>query len=599
MSNSRKNNLSIDYTSRDFETIREDLIDYVKRYYPNTHKDFNEASFGSMMIDTVAYVGDMLSYYLDYSLNETFLTTATERKNVLKIGRQLGYTSPAIAASVGDIYLFVNVPAASDGSIDLSYAPVLRAGSTFASGNRSVFTLIGDVDFSSALNTVVVATVDDTTGIPLNYAIRAPGRVVSGERKQEVFTIGSVTDFLRLEVEDSNITDIISVIDEDGHEYYEVEALSQNVVYKEVTNRGQFKESVPSFIRPISAPRRYIVEIGGASTFVQFGNGSEDEQTAQDVIDPSNVVLDIYGKNYITDFSFDPSKLQRTDKMGISPSNTKVFVTYRTNTNSNSNCATGVLNSVLRPVFKFDNRSSLVAANISATIGSLEVTNPQPIVGDVSTPNSEELRQRIIGVHSAQNRAVTKQDYVALAYAMPSKFGAIKRCSILRDADSAKNNLNMYVLAEDTSGALSTANTALKENLKVWLNGYKMISDSLDIMNARVLNIGIKYSIMSDSTRDSNKVLIEANDALRKEFATKMNIGEAFYITRIFKTLSKVDGVLDVEDVKVVTKSGTGYSDNSFNIKRNTTPDGRVIIPKEDMVFEIRDLFTDIEGSIR
>jgi len=599
MSNSRKNNLSIDYTSRDFESIREDLIDYVKRYYPNTHKDFNEASFGAMMIDTVAYVGDMLSYYLDYSLNETFLTTASERKNVLKIGRQLGYTSPAVASSVGDVFLFINVPAKSDGSLDLSYAPVLRAGSTFATTNRSVFTLISDVDFSSALNTVVVATVDDTSGIPLNYAIRAPGRVVSGERKQETYTVGSVVDFLRLEIEDSNVTDVISVVDEDGHEYYEVEALSQNVVYKEVTNRGEFKEMVPSIIRPISAPRRYIIENAGGSTFVQFGKGSEEEQTAQDIVDPSNVVLDIYGKNYITDFSFDPSKLQRTDKMGISPSNTKIFVTYRTNSNGNSNCATGALNAVLRPIFKFDNRNSLTSANISSTAGSLEVTNPQPIVGDVTTPNAEELRQRIIGVHAAQNRAVTKQDYISLAYAMPSKFGAIRRCTVLRDADSAKNNLNMYVLAEDTSGALIGANSALKDNLRVWINGYKMISDSLDIMDARIVNLGIRYSIVSDSSRDSNKILIDANDALRNEFASKMDIGEPFYITKIFKTLSKVDGVLDVENVEVVTKSGIGYSDNYFNIKKNTTPDGRVIVPREDMIFEIRDLFTDIEGSIR
>ena len=148
MSNSRKNNLSIDYTSRDFETIRRDLVDYAKRYYPNTNKDFNESSFGAMMIDTVAYVGDMLSYYLDYSLNETFLTTASERKNVLKIGRQMGYKSPAAAASVGDVFLYVSVPATAEGAINVSYAPVLRAGSTFASSNGSIYTLIEDVDFS-------------------------------------------------------------------------------------------------------------------------------------------------------------------------------------------------------------------------------------------------------------------------------------------------------------------------------------------------------------------------------------------------------------------------------------------------------------------
>ena len=101
----------ISYTSRDFNSIKQDLINYAKIYYPNTYKDFNDASFGAMMIDMIAYVGDILSFYVDYQTNETLLETAIEEGSIVKIAKQLGYKFNNTPSSTGQAAFYVSIPA--------------------------------------------------------------------------------------------------------------------------------------------------------------------------------------------------------------------------------------------------------------------------------------------------------------------------------------------------------------------------------------------------------------------------------------------------------------------------------------------------------
>ena len=216
---SKKRAVSIKYTSREFDTIKADLIDYIKRYYPNTYRDFNEASFGSLMIDTVSYIGDILSFYIDYQANETFIETATEYDNILKLGRQLGYKFKGANSSYGTAALYIIVPVSSTGiGPDKNYMPVLKQGATFSSSAGTSFILNQDVHFANANSSVRVARVDASTGNPTFFAVKTFGQVLSGEYRTEFMTIGSYKKFNKLTLGATDISEIISVLDAEGNE---------------------------------------------------------------------------------------------------------------------------------------------------------------------------------------------------------------------------------------------------------------------------------------------------------------------------------------------------------------------------------------------
>ncbi|HAI40233.1 MAG TPA: hypothetical protein DCM40_20145, partial [Maribacter sp.] len=429
----------IRYTNRDFSSIRESLTEHARRYYPNTFKDFNEASFGALMIDTVSYIGDVLSFYLDYQANESFLQTAAEYQNVLKLSRTLGFKFNKSPSSYGICQFFALVPVvASTGAPDMRYAPLLKAGSRVATNSDISFTLIEDVSFENTENEIVVAKVDEQTGAPLYYAIKSEGQVVSGELLEHTAPVGDFRRFLSVSVPGTNVSDIISVTDAEGHEYFEVEHLSQDTVFKPVANGNATNDSVANLLKAVSVPRRYTVEHLDDRTDLQFGFGSETEMVSGSIADPSNVVLKRHAKEFISDTSFDPSKLTSTDKFGIAPANTTLSIVYRSNTSDNVNAGANQVVRVLDADVEFNNVTTLDDSIRDYVIRSIEVTNDEPILGDVSLPSVDELKTRAMGNFATQNRAVTKQDYISATYAMPGKFGAIKRCTIFKDEDSFK-----------------------------------------------------------------------------------------------------------------------------------------------------------------
>lgn len=588
-------------TSRDYNSIRNDLIDYAKRYYENIAKDLSKNSSLMFDIETVSYIGDMLSFYLDYTANEIFVDSAVEFDNVVRNAEQMGYKFEPFPASTGVQAFFIKVPAASEGlGPDPLYLPKLKKNSTFASTNGAKFTLLADVDFSDANTKVVVAEVDSTTGVPTSYAVKAYGEVISGELVQEEFTIGEFQKYLKIRLNSRNVTEVVSVFDSEGHEYKEVNYLSQDIVYESIPNFDADKDTVPSILRPISVPRRFTLKREGVETFLQFGHGSDDELMEDDVLDPANVFIKQYGRNHFTDDAFDPSRLLEGNKLGISPANTSIFVTYRLNTNDNVNADANSVTNVEDPVFEFESPGGLGRTLVSNVIASLETTNENPIVGDVTLPSIDELKIRAINNFPTQNRAVTREDYIAMVYRMPSQFGAIKRCNIVQDPDSFKRNLNMYVVAESAQGTLTEAPTRLKENIKTWINQYKMINDTVNILDAKILNIGIEFSILSSLDYDKFDVLEAAKRAVVNKFNVLPEIGEPFYITDVFTSLKDVVGVVDVVDVKITNENtfGGSYSDYTYNIYKNTSADGRRIRVPRDVVWEIKFPNIDIKGEI-
>jgi len=596
----KKSKKLIKYTDREFNDIKKSLVNYAQRYYPDVHKDFSEASFGSLMLDTVAYVGDMLSFYLDYQANESFLDTAIEYNNILRLGEQVGYKQPLRSNSFGMVSMYVIAPVTSGGSApDTDYLPVLVRGSKFSTTAGRVFSLIDDIDFANPDNEVVVATSNSQDGKPTSYAVKTIGRVISGEVKTEAVSVGNFTRFLTIPLSDPDITEIVSITDSEGHEYFEVDYLSQDTIFRSVVNKdSETRRYIPDVMVTTSVPRRFTVFNSFGTINIKFGYGSEDNLKTDNTIHPSNVVLKMHGRDYETDATFDPSKLVETSKFGIAPANTILTITYRTNTVENVNVASRALSEVVQPLFVFSSNATN-NSKIATVRDSLEVVNEEPVVGDISLPTVSELKQRVNDVFSSQNRAVTASDYEALVYRMSPRFGSAKRAKIYRDHDSFKRNLNLYVLSEDADGKFMTSSQLLKNNIKTWLNHYRMINDTIDILDARIINIKINFVAVVDYTQDKIGALTAAITEIEEMFEQKMDIGQPIYISKIYDVLNNLDEIVDVTNVKITNETGGLYSDQVLNLKEYISADGRILYAPKNTVYELKYPDLDIKGTIR
>ena len=305
-----KNKILVDYTSREFNTIKQDLENHARLYYPDSYKDFSENSFGSYVLDTVAYVGDMLSFYLDYQVNESFLETAVEYDNISRLTKNIGYKTPGRPAAFGMATFYVAIPANSSGLGPVrDRIPILKAGAEMSTDNGTTFVLLEDVDFSNSKNEIVASRFSNSTGKPTEYAIRAYGQVKSTALFRTTLSVEGFKKFLRIKVGPSSIQEIKSVFDSEGHQYFEVEDLSQDTIYVNTTNPSYLEDGVPEIIKPKIVKRRFVVTRDANGTYLQFGGSSETEPTGGDIADPSQAVLKMTGRNYITDSAFDPKKL--------------------------------------------------------------------------------------------------------------------------------------------------------------------------------------------------------------------------------------------------------------------------------------------------
>ena len=569
-----------------------------ERFYPDNFQDFSEASFGAMMIDAVAYVGDQLSLYLDYNVNESFLDTSYQYNNIVRHGRVLGYKISGRPSTFGPVALYVQIPAATAGmGPDTSYIPVLRRGTTFTSQNGLAFVLTENVSFSKPENQVIVSQINNETGAPTFYAIKAYGNAVSGRFGQEQIDVGPFERFKSVKVTDPNISEIISVFDSEGHQYFEVDYLSQDMIFKEITNNNFKNDNVPSILKPILVSRKFVVERDRFNTYLQFGSGDAAESNV--IAQPQQVAMDVYGKTYTTDTTFDPTRLSKNKNFGICPANTTLTITYRATNPMNSNVAVGGIDKVSSILMDFTERSSLSSAKVQAVIDSAEVSNEQPIVGDVSEPTGEEIKRRIFDTFPTQNRAVTQSDYENIAYRMPLKYGSIKRCTIFKDQDSMKRNLTLYVLSEDSFGKLTKTNSTIKNNLKTWIEQYRMINDTIDILDPLIINIGKDFVIKLVPGANRNEVLGEAINALQLAYEQGFFIAETLSISEAYATLNAVTGILDVVKVKFNNKTGGNYSTIGFNINKNLSPEGDALVCPQNAIFEIKYPATDIKGKVR
>ena len=595
-----RNSRLINYTSRDYTSIRRNLVSYARRYYQDTLQDFTENSFGGLLIDSVAYVGDVLSFYLDYNVNEAFLSTASQDNNIIRLARNSGYKYPGRSSAFGIVSLYVIVPSNNSGTgPDSNYLGfTIKRGTRFrARGSGGSYILMNDVRFDRAYNDTVVARVDESTGVPTAFALKSYGRVVSGRMAVKVIQVGDYERFKRVSFRDPGMTEIISVYDSEGNEYFEVDYLSQNVIYREVTNPNVCNDDIPSVIKPITVPRRFTVERRRNFAILQFGYGSV-AAARPNVADPTSVTMDIFGKDYTTDISFDPSRLLRTSKFGIAPANTALTIRYRTSNPVTANANSGKIRSIADLIMEWDDPTKINRTTMRQIRSSLEVFNEKPIVGDLRRVGTEEIRQRALDMFPTQNRAVTKLDYQAIVYGMNPKFGAIKRCAIFQDPDSLKRNLNLYVMSQNEEGFFALANDTLKRNLKVWLMQYKMLNDTIDILDGKIVNFGIRFKAKILPGRDRTRVMSSILTKLKLHFRPKQHFGEPVSIAAVYKLINTVPGVMDCLKVSIIAKTGSPYSTTRFNFDRNISADGTELVVPKNVILELKYPNVDIKGSV-
>ena len=599
MSNKRGSS-NTNYTNVSFQEIKETLVNRAKKYYPDTYQDFNQSSFGSMMMDMLAMMGEQLNFYTQFVANENFIETSRTSQGLVSAARNNGLEIFNKFTSVGSIRLYSRVP--SDASLsgpDKTYNHTILKGLVVSSDSGAQYTTVQDavIDFSPENLVSSEFTLEGGRTNFYTYAIDVP--VISGENRTISVEVGTYRKFLKVEIRDTSITEVLSVFDSNGNEYYQVENLSQSVIYKEVENKNPGDNTTIHKLLPFPVPRRFSVQHEGERTFLVFGFGSEKSLKVKQIADPSEIAIKMSGKNYISDNVFDPTRMTETDKFGVSPENTTLTITYRSSNLENSNTGAKTLNNIITSEILFPNENSLDQGIIQYIKNSLSCENLQPINGSLEFTSTQEVAETIRASRGYRGRAVTMNDYVSACYAMPSKFGSIKRASIVKDHNDLKRNLNLFVISENSSGKLEKASPTLKSNLKNWLNSVRMVSDTIDVFDAKILNLSICFDVVLNDKADQITALSEIRKKIFYELnLSSQNIGEPFSIGRIEKIITSMIMVNRVSSIKLTNKFGEGYSDVRYDLETNLSSDGGLLMIPEDFICEIKNE-SDVNGKVQ
>ena len=394
ITNKNKRVQEIDYTKTSFNEIKEQLVQYAKRNYPDTYRDFKKSSFGSLLFDMVSYVGDQLHYYLDHNANEAILPYTKNPEVAVQLIQALGSTPVLNPVGVGEVEIQVLQPANALGvSPDTNYELTSRAGTKFRSLGGAIFTQMRDVTLTADTSRIVgYSTTAD--GSKINYfGLKAKVPVVSGEERTYTVDVGNFRRFLKIEIPDAALTEILKVEDSNKNEYHQVSHLSKKFIYKSVIDPNNRDILTPTIMKKVPVPRRFIVEKSLNRTFLVFGHGSEPELSTNSIADPAKLIMNFAGKKHDPSRLLDPVKLTSSDTLGVAPQNTTLTITYRRNTVDNTNAAAGTVTQVVEPILVFRNENNLDSSKVSFIKENVQVFNDNPINGNISIPSTEELKE--------------------------------------------------------------------------------------------------------------------------------------------------------------------------------------------------------------
>ena len=648
------------YLNKDFGAFREGLIEFAKTYYANTYNDFNEASPGMMFIEMASYVGDVLSYYVDTQFKEMLLAYAEDTKTIYEMAQVYGYKPKVTRPSLTTADVFQTVPSIGTGTNvkpDMRYAITVNEGVQVTADNGTIFRTLEDCNFkfSSSFDplTIDVFEINQTTKVPSFYLLKKSVKISSGTTKTEYFTFGSAESYPRIGLAEKNIIEIISVTDSDGNSWYEVPYLAQDTIFVEAENTAasdpdlaQYNDTVPYLLKLKKTPRRYVTYIThGGKTELRFGSGISDSPDEEIIPNPSSVGSALPGSPSYLDTYFDPANFLKTKAYGQAPANTTLTVKYAHGGGIGDNVSANSITSISALATTFDT-TGLDSGLVTTTENSLAVNNPSPATGGKSAETIIEIKNNALAYFQAQGRTVTKEDYITRTYAMGNKYGAVAKAYIVQDEqlnipnmqlETAEGSgifidernleqlrakdvvssikrlpnplaLNLYTLGYNPNKKLIQLNVAVKENLKTYLGQYRLVTDAINIKNAWIINIGVKFTYIARRGFNKNEVTLRCIQKIKEFFnIDKWQINQPIVIAELAAAISNVDGVgaivppkednIQKHAVLITNKWLTtgGYSGNIYDINY-ATKDGIVYPSLDPSMFELKYPDTDIEG---
>ena len=599
------------FVAKDFDSLRSELLNYAKIYFPDKIQDFSEASLGGLFLDLAAMIGDTMSYYLDHQFNELNPLTAIESNNVIRHVRESGVQ--IVGASPSSVYVmfYLEVPAEKTSTGEFvpkrSALPVIVSGTSLRSNTGITFNLVDDIVFDSRnsygnLTCRYSINEKNTDGSPATFIISKEGLCISGVETTEGFNIGSShVPFREITLTNPNISEVISVTDSDLNEYYEVESLSQDTVYKAVLNLNDDKILAPSNLEIVPAPRRFVRRFDPRTkvTVLRFGSG--DATTFEDDIipDPSKLSLPLYGKKTFQRFSIDPQSLLKTNTLGISPKSTTISVRYRYGGGLDHNVPAGSIRFVEKLAMEFKNRPTTSDAQFVRQ--SIDVKNLRPSGGGSYAPSLDELRNHVPTARQMQSRIVSKQDLLSRIYTLPSQFGRVFRAG-MRQSKTNPLATNIYIVSKNEEERLVVSPDALKDNLSSYLNEFRLISDAMDILDAQIINFTVNFGILVAPNSNKSKVTQTVISRIRDIMDIRnFQIDQPIMLDDIVNVIINTPGVVSMVSLEVrpITGSTDGrrYSSATFNFI-NATRD-RMVIGPPGSIFELRYPENDIIGSAK
>ena len=638
----------IRYLGRDFDQLKANLIEFSKHYYPKTYKDFNNASPGMMFIDMASYVGDVLSFYIDYQFKEGLINFAEERKNIINLAKYLGYnTRPSRPSTTSlDLYQIIPSKRVANGSFepDERYSLRLKEGLEALSSNRVSFITTEAVDFS--LNSLMFPRVDEvfsrnSLGEPEFFLLKKSVKAYSGKTVTRTFNIQETTPNLRIELSEDNVIKIVNVKDADNNTWHQVEYLAQDLIQLPVENNqlnfenfSNYKSTVPNIIKFLRTNRRFITEVDANNkTFLQFGTSTDSLE--EEIIVPNSEILGVGFSNISKyNLTLDPTSFIKSNSYGMSPFNTTLEVKYVIGGGIDSN--TNVDDITIIGKVEYDDTVEYLPIELSLvnTIkNSLRVNNSIPATGGSGQENAMEIKQNAISNFAAQDRVVTREDYISKVLNMPAEFGSISKVTVTSEADLHVNNIkpiqglidennnilidetnkdfrkinldgvnpfgvNLYVLTYNENKNLTRANEALIYNLRHYLSKYRMISDRVNIIDGFIINIGVNFTILTYSTYNKKEVLTECLNTVKQFFDIELwQFSQPINIGQLELEIAKVNGVQAVAKLEIINLVGDGYSIYEYDLKSATR--NKIIYPPIDpSVFEIKNPEVDIRGNV-
>jgi len=617
----------VSYLGKDFGQLRQNLIDFTKQYFPTTYSDFNESAPGMIFLELASYVGDVLSYYADNNLKESLLEQASERGNIYDIAKSLGYTPNNVVPAYVTLDVFQLVPSIGSGSNvapDFNYALSIKQGMQIKQNNGpAIFRTLTsiDFDFSSSIDPteVTIYETDSATNLPTYYLLKKQVRAVSGEIKTATYNFTTPVAYDKIVLPDTNIIEIISVEESDGDNWYQVPFLAQDTIFEDVPNLiendpdlSQYRASSPSLLKLRKTAKRYVARLRSDNKLeLQFGAGISDNNDEEIVPNPDNVGNGLTSVRRAVDIDIDPSNFLYTRTYGQAPSNTTLTVTYTVGNGIADNVPANVLTQINFIQYNDDVNSSNSVPLTNFVKTTVAVNNTGLASGAKTADTLQDIKNNAMANFATQNRLVTREDYIIRAYSMPSKFGSIAKAYIVPDDQISQQDLessrianplamNMYVLGFNESKQLTTLNQAVKENLKTYLDYYRMLTDAVNIKDAFVINIGVNFEISVLPNYNSNEVLLRCINAMKDLFnVDRWQINQPITKSDVTTTLANIKGVQSVIGFALTNlyDSDLGYSGNVYDLT-TATRNGIVYPSLDPSIFEVKFPNRDIKGRV-